>query len=173
MPKPEASEYIEYTEFLKTAEERLQAFSKPEFKSLLRPGIRIFPLPGGDFNFIYSDDNLKPIAILFLEKVIPGDNYPMATLLSYFPGGIYDLSCYVTEGNRRKGINRELLKTAEIFVKAKLKQSGILKPALLSIIIGVPPEQDQLLQKITSVVKDLGYGKIEDRVLIKKVDPSL
>ena len=141
-------------------------------KDKLNVGITIFPDYGG-FDFIYSDKDKNPLAVLSLGKVKAGQKYPAEALVAKYPGGVFDLSIYVKPEARQKGIAKELTRTAETFVGAVLRRDGIQGKALLSLAAGIPPEENELLAGLSRLTRNLGYDEVQDRLFLKEVDPTV
>ncbi|MBU2051739.1 hypothetical protein KKH13_00860 [Patescibacteria group bacterium] len=79
---------------------------------------------------------------------------------------------YVKTETRHRGIAKELTRTAETFVGAVLKRDGIKDKALLCMVVGIPPEQNNLLAGLAHMARDPGYDEVQDRLFLKEVDPS-
>lgn len=93
-----------YYELIDIFEFNLNLYSE-NFKDQFNVGITIFPNEGC-FDFIYSDSDKNPQAILMLGKVKSGEEYPAGELVSRYPGGVFDLSIYVKPEARNRGFAR-------------------------------------------------------------------
>lgn len=160
-----------YQELIDIFESKLDVYSA-HFKDRLNVGIAIFP-SGGDFDLIYSDDDKNPLAILMLGRIQPGEKNSVEELVPRYLGGVFDVSMYVRPEARNKGIAKQLTRTAETLVKAVLKRDGIKDKALLCLVVGIPPEENNLMVGLSRMARDLDYDEVTDRLFLKEVDPTV
>lgn len=159
-----------YQDLIGVFESTLEAYGN-NLKVALRPGLNIFANKGG-FDFIYTSIDLTPQALLQLSKIEPGEDSPVKILVPAYPGGIFDLSCYVCPAARRQGIAKDLVGQAETLVGAILKRDRKTDKALLAMILGVPPKQAELVAGLTRMAIELGYDQLQERLFLKEVDPN-